>query len=160
MIQDEGLLVDSVMSSSGAERAGLQPGDRILSINGKSALDDDILDYMQGLEAGDSVNVTYQRGDQKRETTIELMTLDAIQGARDADEPPTMEFTVDEEFTVEEEPVEEPVVVKVEAGPSDDEIRRIIRAEVEKDVEEEFVDETEGIEWDSIPIPNVPFTVQ
>ena len=158
MIQDEGLLVDSVMSSSGAERAGLQSGDRILSINGKSALDDDILDYMQGLEAGDSVNVTYQRGDQKRETTIELMTLDAIQGARDADEPPTMEFTVDEEFTVEEEPVEEPVVVKVEAGPSDDEIRRIIRAEVEKDVEEEFVDETEGIEWDSIP--NVPFTVQ
>ena len=92
---DGGMNVTGVLPGSGAAKAGLQPGDRILEIAGQSTADEGIGGFLEGLEAGGKVKVVYARGDKKKRAKVRLMTLGAIQGEED------------EEPAVESSPVED-----------------------------------------------------
>jgi len=78
-INDEhGVLVNSVIPDSPAEKAGLQRGDVIAVINTTATIDIDIFkEVMATLEPGDTVRITYVRGSQKARTYAVLAELPA-----------------------------------------------------------------------------------
>lgn len=80
MSLEDGMNILNVMPGSGAAEAGLNAGDRILMINGHSTADEGISELLEGLEAGESVKIVYQRGEKKHRGKVQLMTLGAIQG--------------------------------------------------------------------------------
>lgn len=64
-------IVSQVSPGSGAEAAGLQDGDRIISLNGeKICLYEEITLYMQASYRGGDVEVKYRRGDSTYTTTL------------------------------------------------------------------------------------------
>lgn len=110
---EDGLNVVGVLPGSGAAEAGLRAGDRILEVNGESTTDDDITEYLQGLEAGETAEVVYARGDIRRRARIRLRALSAIQGGEPAEAQETEDALL-EEFEVEA-PEEEGGLIAVEA---------------------------------------------
>jgi serine protease Do len=72
----DGVLVTAVMHGSPAEKAGLEAGDRIVAVDGRSvATEKDLREALHGLDAGKKVTVEIKRdGDRKR--------LDATLGER------------------------------------------------------------------------------
>jgi serine protease DegQ len=68
-----GVVVLDVVSGGPAAKAGLQPGDVITAINGKQvATVEDFLAVLRPLSPGDTVTVSYLRGDAKREAKVVL----------------------------------------------------------------------------------------
>ncbi len=64
---DTGLRVDGVVDGLGAQKAGLQKNDVIVSLNGKPTQDfPSILTILQGLQAGQEVEVGFYRGHEKK----------------------------------------------------------------------------------------------
>lgn len=70
---EEGVVVLSVSKGSGAEKAGLQKGDVILKIGGKSVSNAAYLKYeLYQYNAGENVEITYMRDNKMKTTTITL----------------------------------------------------------------------------------------
>lgn len=74
----EGVSVVSVSPGSAAEDAGLRAGDLITAVNGESLAADTqeeankrLLDFMRGVEEGDTVAVTYRRGNSSATVDVE-----------------------------------------------------------------------------------------
>jgi regulator of sigma E protease len=63
-------VIGQIVSGSVAEQAGLQPGDRILSANGKSIASWDALVEMVRTHPGLELRLTYQRGGERRELAL------------------------------------------------------------------------------------------
>ena len=71
--RDDGAFVQEVVSGSGAEAAGLQPGDVITSIGGKSVKQAaDVVTDIGAHKPGDQVDITYERDGAKHTTTATL----------------------------------------------------------------------------------------
>lgn len=69
----KGLVVSSLVSEGGAEKAGLQSGDVITSVDGKNTSDsEDLRDILASHKVGDQVNVQYERQGQAGQTTVTL----------------------------------------------------------------------------------------
>jgi S1-C subfamily serine protease len=77
---EEGALVQTVTSGSPADKAGLQAGsssgrgaDVIVSVDGKSVTSaDDVVQAVSEKQPGDSVEIEYYRGNDKRTVTVKL----------------------------------------------------------------------------------------
>ncbi len=70
---DKGAIVRRVMAGTPAEKAGLQPGDIIVAIDGTTVDSmDQVMLEIRRRKVGDRVTITYYRGDEKRETTAVL----------------------------------------------------------------------------------------
>ena len=68
-----GIHLDSVLSGGGADKAGLQKEDIIISIGGKEILDHKgFMSLKESLKPGDVVSLSYYRGDQKHAVEVEL----------------------------------------------------------------------------------------
>lgn len=68
-----GVVVLDVVSGGPAAKAGLQPGDVITAINGKQVSNvEDFLSVLRPLSPGDTVTVSYLRGNAKREAKVVL----------------------------------------------------------------------------------------
>lgn len=70
-----GALVKEVVPGSAAEKAGLESGDVITRVDGKSIKDAQMLvmEIMAQHQPGDRVAISYERGGRERSTTAELM---------------------------------------------------------------------------------------
>jgi S1-C subfamily serine protease len=70
---DSGLLVQTVSSGSGADKAGLKEGDVITKVDGKDVKSsDDLRNAIQGKKAGDTLTLEIQRGGQTQTVTATL----------------------------------------------------------------------------------------
>ena len=70
-----GAIVMEVVGGGPADRAGLQPGDRVLSVGGRAVADaDDVTAAVSRLEPGNDVAVAVRRGGSQRTVTVELGT--------------------------------------------------------------------------------------
>ncbi len=70
---DTGVLIRTVSSGSGAEEAGLQEGDVIISIGGQTAENVDVVsEVVRSREPGDEVEVVYEREGEERTVTVTL----------------------------------------------------------------------------------------
>ena len=68
-----GALVSSVTSGSAAAKAGLQQGDVITSVNGKSVNDsDDLVGIVQSASVGDKVTIVFTRNGAEKTVTATL----------------------------------------------------------------------------------------
>ena len=74
----DGVSVASVTPGSAAEDAGLRAGDVITAVNGESLAADSqkaankrLLDFMRGVEEGDTLSVTYRRDDRSETVDVE-----------------------------------------------------------------------------------------
>ncbi|MCR4439654.1 MAG: PDZ domain-containing protein [bacterium] len=71
--EDEGVLITEVEKNSPADKAGLLPGDVIVTIDGRQMQDiDAVADAISDKEEGDSVVVAYVRKGTRAETTVVL----------------------------------------------------------------------------------------
>jgi len=71
--ENEGVLITDVEKKSPAEKAGLLPGDVIVSIDGEQVQDiEDVVDAIAQKEEGDSVVVGYVRKGTRTEATVKL----------------------------------------------------------------------------------------
>ncbi len=71
-----GVLVDNVYPDSPADRAGLEPGDVILAIDGEEIFDTQGLRYFIGLgKVGGETTLDVLNGDDRKEVTVELETI-------------------------------------------------------------------------------------
>lgn len=71
--EDEGVLITEVEKNSPAEKAGLVPGDVIVSIDGELVQDvDDVVEAISEKEKGDSVVVGYVRKGTRAEVTVKV----------------------------------------------------------------------------------------
>jgi len=71
--ETEGVRVWQVMPGGGAERAGLKPGDLIVSIDGESLVEGEaLLRLLCSREAGDELIVRFRRNRQYRTVTVKL----------------------------------------------------------------------------------------
>ncbi len=69
----EGLRLDRVVDGKGAQAAGLQKDDVIVSLGGKRATTfSTLVTALQGRRAGDKVKVVFYRGSEKKTVTMEL----------------------------------------------------------------------------------------
>lgn len=70
---EEGVLIENVSDEMGAKDAGLETGDVIKSIDGEKMENvDQIIDYIADKEAGDFVEVKYERGGKTKNASVEL----------------------------------------------------------------------------------------
>jgi uncharacterized protein YndB with AHSA1/START domain len=68
-----GVRLDGVMEGLGAKAAGLQKDDVIVEMNGKPAVDFNMIGAcLQGCEAGDKVEVVFYRGSEKKQAMMKL----------------------------------------------------------------------------------------
>jgi len=63
------MIIHTVANDSPAQQAGLQPGDIILSLNGRQDLED-MFDYQFEVTDEETVTVVFQRGERTSETTV------------------------------------------------------------------------------------------
>ena len=71
---ESGIDLASVVAGSPADHAGLQPGDRILSVGGQgSATIRDLLRRLSELPLGGAVDLVYRRGGSLRKTVVRIM---------------------------------------------------------------------------------------
>lgn len=71
--QDSGAVVVEVAADSPADRAGLQAGDVITSLDGAAVNEaDDLVSAVQARDVGDEVSVTFTRDGQEQEATVAL----------------------------------------------------------------------------------------
>ena len=64
-------IIGNVIAGLSAEKAGLKPDDRILSVNGQNvATWTEFTDKLKNMEEGQDVQLKYQRGDQVNEVTL------------------------------------------------------------------------------------------
>jgi membrane-associated protease RseP (regulator of RpoE activity) len=71
--EDGGVLITEVEEESVADEAGLRPGDVIVAMDGEGVSDaDDIYDFLENKEEGDSVEIEYVRKGKRAKTTVEL----------------------------------------------------------------------------------------
>ncbi len=71
--QDEGVRVGSVQPGSGAEQAGLRPGDRLLALGGVNTSNLRALaDALKDLQPGQTVDVEFARDTAKLTSTLRL----------------------------------------------------------------------------------------
>ena len=69
----QGAAVSRIESNSAAEKAGLEPGDVIISANGQAIKNShDIRNIVGLLQVGDSIDIEYLRGNEKRTTTATI----------------------------------------------------------------------------------------
>ncbi|HKA04832.1 MAG TPA: trypsin-like peptidase domain-containing protein [Acidimicrobiales bacterium] len=70
---NSGLLVETVSSGSGAEKAGIKEGDVITKVDGKNVKSsDDLRNAIQGKKAGDTLTIEIQRNGQTQTVTATL----------------------------------------------------------------------------------------
>ena len=70
-----GIYVASVAKGGGADRAGLEKGDVILTVNGtKVGTMNKMYSILVSYKSGDSVHITYLRNGQEHEADVVLMT--------------------------------------------------------------------------------------
>lgn len=70
---DEGVSILGITENSGAEEAGLEKNDIIISINGQKVdTNDELIEVVKSHEVGDILVVEYKRDDELRKTTVEL----------------------------------------------------------------------------------------
>ena len=70
---EEGALVQQVTPGSGADDAGLRPGDVILAIDGEpTATSRDVVDAIRAGEPGDEIEITIERGGEEESITATL----------------------------------------------------------------------------------------
>lgn len=70
-----GVLIEDVVPDGGAERAGLEGGDRILAINGEEVRDlEDYMSVLETLKPGQTVPIKYRRGEEEKTTKVTLGT--------------------------------------------------------------------------------------
>jgi serine protease Do len=82
----KGAWIKSVVSGSGAERAGLAPDDVILGFDGKTVIDPNQLSWLASLAGvGKTVTMRVQRGTKVFDVRV---TLSALQAAQDEEEGP------------------------------------------------------------------------
>lgn len=75
LIVDKGALLSDVQAGAPADKAGLKSGDVIIKIEDKDvAKMEDVTGFLSTRKPGDMVKVTYVRGSETKETTIELGT--------------------------------------------------------------------------------------
>jgi len=68
-----GLYVDDVAANSGAAQAGLQHGDIITKVNGKTVYESsDLQEPVARLQPGDKINITIQRGSEEKNVAVTL----------------------------------------------------------------------------------------
>lgn len=81
--QEPGVYVASVSSGSSAAKAGVQPGYRIVSVNGKEVSDtSEFKKAIEGLGAGEEVKFVFAVGDKKTNITYKLDEYKPISGAK------------------------------------------------------------------------------
>jgi putative serine protease PepD len=72
----KGALVRDVMPDGGAARAGLQPGDLIVEVDGEEVTSvDELILAIRSNRIGDTVTVTYVRNGERRTADVELQDL-------------------------------------------------------------------------------------
>ena len=70
---DEGAFVDDVLPGSGADEAGLRPGDVIVAIDGEEIASNERLgEIIRGHEPGDSIELTVERNGEQQTLTAEI----------------------------------------------------------------------------------------
>ncbi|NNF21238.1 MAG: PDZ domain-containing protein [Saprospiraceae bacterium] len=70
---ENGVLVTEIIEGTAAEKAGLQANDIITGINGNSLSGTDaLMDAMEGKKSGETVKVTYKRGEETMSTDLTL----------------------------------------------------------------------------------------
>ena len=68
---EEGILLVEVAANSPADRAGLQPGDVMISLGGAETLVDmDFIRVLHSSEVGEPLEIEFWRGDELHYTTI------------------------------------------------------------------------------------------
>lgn len=82
-VGDGAMTVLEVMPGTGAEKAGLRSGDRILRIGRLSPGEGAFSSELARMRAGDVVGVVYERGGVERETEVRLATLEAVESGSD-----------------------------------------------------------------------------
>jgi serine protease Do len=85
--QPEGALVSSVEKGGAAERAGIEPGDVILKINGNPATSNELPAVIAGLQPGTSVNLEIWRQHATRDVSVKLAAMEDKRVAQNADQP-------------------------------------------------------------------------
>jgi Do/DeqQ family serine protease len=89
-----GAVISRVDNNSPAARAGLEPGDIIVSVNGRPVKNShDIRNIIGLMQIGDKVELQYFRGDEKRETTATIGKPKKLQWAGDKLHP-TLQGTI------------------------------------------------------------------
>lgn len=105
---DQGALVAEAQSGSPAEEAGIQSGDTILAVNGKSVEGPRELALMIAeMTPGTNVNVTYWRDGAKGDLDVELGTLPETEELASLGDPKAMEPSALEDFGMEIAPAED-----------------------------------------------------
>jgi len=78
-VENDAMVVRDVTAGGPAAGIGLEAGDRITSINGKSiAKMEDLEGFLTGLTAGETVELRIERGGWIKETKVELAARDAV----------------------------------------------------------------------------------
>ena len=74
----DGLLITQVVRGSGANLAGIKPGDVIVKIDGKRLVDpEDLILLVTGREVGDEVSVEYRRDQEEHTAAVALKAMPA-----------------------------------------------------------------------------------
>jgi serine protease Do len=84
--QPEGALVSSVEKGGAAERAGLEPGDVILKINGNPTTSNELPAVIAGLQPGTTVNLQVWRQHSTRDVSVKLAAMEDKRTARNTDQ--------------------------------------------------------------------------